>query len=295
MKAFNQIKANIFKLFANTSRRLLYMDPNLNRNFKTTNKDNKNQKEGQSTFESIKENMPKMDMPKNVEPKSNLNYKLTQHEEGKDMPIDKLIITDHNLVKSIYEKFKNCSEKKEAEEWRNQLMYEIARHSIAEELILYPLFRDKIPNGEKFFQDCVKDQHTIKEHLYDAQNMDASSSEYRSKIDETMKILFKHIDEEENEILPALRKNVPEDQLITSGIQFLRRKFIAPTKPHTMIPEDPPTLNGILGLLIAPIDKFKELFTSYPDQDKVSEITKEAKGSAMGSDKSKSSNEAGKS
>lgn len=257
------------------------MDTNLNRNITGTHDINK----GQSTYQNVKENMPNMGMPNNLDPKSNLNYKMTNYQESKDQPIDRLILTDHTLVRTIYDKFKMCTHK-EAAQWRNQLIYEIARHSVAEELILYPLMRGKIPDGEKWYQDSIQDHQNIKQHLYEIQSIDPSSLNFRSKVDETMKVVFSHIDEEETIVLPLVRQTFSEEELISAGNQFMRRKFIVPTKPHTIIPEDPPTLEGLLGLLIAPIDKFRELFTSYPDQDKVSEITREASCFACNSTKS---------
>lgn len=268
------------------------MDDNINRNVSGSAGVSENVKQGQSTFQNVKENIPNIEMPSNLDPKSNINYKMTNYQESKDQPIDRLIIGDHTLVKTIYDKFKMCSHK-EANEWRNQLIYEIARHSVAEELIIYPIMREKIPDGEKWYQDSIKDHQKVKQLLHEVQSIDPSSTELRSKVDETMKVLFSHIEEEENEILPLIRKHIPEEQLVTAGNQFMRRKFIVPTRPHSSVPEDPPTLEGLLGLLIAPVDKFRELFTSYPDQDKVADMTREAIDFAQNSTKSKSICESG--
>ena len=257
------------------------MDPNLNRNI-TGTEGVCDMNKGQSTFQSVK-----YSMPNNLDSKSNLNYKMTNYQESKDQPIDRLIIGDHTLVRTIYDKFKMCS-RKEANEWRNQLIYEIARHSVSEELILYPLMRKRIPEGEKWYQDSIQDHQKIKELLQEVQSMDPSSSDFGSKVDETMKVLLSHIDEEEIQLLPLIRKTFSEEELISAGNSFVRRKFIVPTRPHSSIPIDPPTLEGLLGLLIAPIDKFRDLFTSYPDQDKVAEMSREATSFAQNSSRSKS-------
>lgn len=246
------------------------MDTNINRNITGTAELTGNVRKEKSTVENIKEDI-----------------KSSTYHEMKDQPIDRLMISDHILVKTIYDKFKMCSHK-EANEWRNQLIYEIVRHSVSEELIIYPIMREKLPDGEKWFQDSIKDHQKVKQLLHEVQSMDPSSTEFRTKVDETMKVLCSHIDEEENEILPLIRKHIPEDKLVSLGNQFMRRKFIVPTRPHSSIPEDSPTIEGLLGLLIAPIDKFRELFTSYPDQDKVTEMTKEAMSVAQGCTKSKS-------
>jgi hemerythrin superfamily protein len=217
------------------------------------------------------------DFKSNVEQAgSQMDYWKTQYEESKDMPIDKLILCDHTAVRTIYDKFKNEKNKVEAEKWRNQLIYEIARHSIAEELVVYPLIRSKLQDGEKIFQKDIQEQHRIKEILYEAQSIDKDSPDFRTKIDEAMQLLFKHIESEESEQLPLLRKCLSEEESIKYGNQYMRRKFIVPTKPHTAVPEDPPTLNSILGLLTAPLDKFRDLFTAFPDQSEMADIKKQA-------------------
>ncbi len=219
-----------------------------------------------------------------------MGYMNTQFQERFGLPIENLILQDHNLIKTVYEKFKSSPSKEEAEKWRNELVYEIARHSIAEELILYPLLRKKLPEGESLFQESIKEHHEIKENLYKAQGIDPSSEDFKKKINNVMDLLMKHVEKEEKEILPSLTKHISEEERIKAGNAFSRRKLIVPTRPHTMVPEDPPTLNSILGLLTSPIDKFRDLFTSFPDQNKMSEIKKEAFKKASSSSTSDNTN-----
>jgi hypothetical protein len=219
-----------------------------------------------------------------------MGYMNTQYEEGFGLPIENLIIQDHTVIKTVYDKFKTCTIKEEAEKWRNELVYEIARHSIAEEIILYPLMRKKLPDGENLFQNSIKEHHEVKENLYKAQGIDPYSEDFKKKVSDVMDLLMKHIQKEEKEILPSLAKHVTEEDRIKAGNSFSRRKLIVPTRPHTMVPETPPTLNSILGLLTSPIDKFRDLFTSFPDQEKMSEIKKEAAKKASSSSTSDSTN-----
>ena len=224
------------------------------------------------------------------DPMGTLNYMKTQFQEDKNQPIDKLIIGDHTLVRTIYDKFKTTINPEEQAKWRNELVYEIARHSIAEELILYPLIRDNFPDGEKLYQDSINEHHHVKENLYQAEHTNPYTPEFKTKVNDVMEVLVKHMDKEEKEMLPMLLKYISEEKRIKAGNQFMRRKLIVPTRPHTMIPEDPPTLNSLLGLLTAPIDKFRDLFNSFPDQNKMADVKKEAASQAKSHEKSESTN-----
>lgn len=200
----------------------------------------------------------------------------TQMTSATNQPIDKLIYADHNFIKSLHKQVEQASSNEERNKWRNMLVYEIARHSIAEELILYPLFRSNLSKGEEYFQNNIAEHHAVKEKLISFQNLDVTDSKFNDRLKDVMDTLYSHIEKEENIILPELSKSMDQNTLISHGNQYARRKFIVPTRPHTIIPEDPPTLNSVLGILTAPIDKFRDIFTAYPEQDKVAELKKEA-------------------
>jgi hemerythrin superfamily protein len=221
------------------------------------------------------------------DPQGTMDYMKTQYQEGFGPTIENLILQDHNVIRTVYEKFKSATSREEAEKWRNEFVYEIARHSIAEEVVLYPLMRSYFPDGENLFQTSIKEHHKVKEDLYKAEHADPYSDNFRSKVKDVMDDLIKHIQKEEKEILPMVRKYLNEDQRTKAAKAFSFKKLIVPTRPHTMVPEDPVTINNILGLLTSPIDKFRDLFTAFPDQHKMSEIKKEASSNASSSSTSK--------
>jgi hemerythrin-like domain-containing protein len=217
------------------------------------------------------------------DPQGTMDYMKTQGKEGFGQPIENLVIADHILIRSVYEKLNSASSNEEADKWRNELVYEIARHSLAEEIIMYPVMRDKFPDGERWFKESNDEHHQVKQNLYDAQSIDMNSPDFKKKVKDVMDLLIKHISKEEKEVLPMLKKYLSEEERISLGNSFSRRKLIVPTRPHTMVPEDPPTLNSLLGLLTAPIDKFRDLFQAYPEQSKMAEMKKDASSKSQSS------------
>jgi endo-1,4-beta-xylanase len=58
------------------------------------------------------------------------------------------IIHDHKELKEYYGKIKSANDDDTKTRWRNQFVWELARHSIAEELVVYPAMEKYIkPNG----------------------------------------------------------------------------------------------------------------------------------------------------
>ncbi len=227
-----------------------------------------------------------VDNPHNSEHKSlylimrdNLS-KFFSKEKGQhlDQPIEKLIRADHVFIKSIYDELNRALTREQKIRWRNLLSYELIRHSIAEEIILFPLIRSYVPDGELIFDNMKIHDHSIKEKILHIQHLNPgyNFTYFNSEIESFWKDILLHIENEESEIIPRLIRYVDEKKRIEYGNQFSRRKYIVPTRPHTIIPEDPPSLNSVLSLLAMPVDKFKDIFTLYPDGEKVRELEKEA-------------------
>lgn len=193
---------------------------------------------------------------------------------SRNNPIDELIIMDHKDLRVFLQKFEQSSEFEEASKWLHQFIWEICRHSIAEEIILYPMLK-KIPDGREIWTESLEEHRKIKEILSHVGKI-KDLKLLKAKVQECSEILMHHIDNEEKEILPAINSHFNKQDLINEGNRFLRRKFIAPTRPHTMAPDSIPTLESLVGLLVAPIDKFRDIFMApFPDQVEVEKIKKD--------------------
>lgn len=58
------------------------------------------------------------------------------------------ITHDHRELEDAYNKILSATTADEKRRWQNQLTWELARHSIGEELIVYPLMEKNLPNGK---------------------------------------------------------------------------------------------------------------------------------------------------
>jgi hemerythrin superfamily protein len=61
--------------------------------------------------------------------------------------ISDAIKQDHREIESYYEHIIGTSDQSEQERYQNQLTWELARHSIGEELVVYPAFEKYVPGG----------------------------------------------------------------------------------------------------------------------------------------------------
>jgi len=80
-----------------------------------------------------------------------------------------------------------------------------------------------------------------------------------------MKDLNQHIQEEENDDLPALESAIQNDESESIAKSFGRTKAFVPTRSHPNAPNKPP-FETVIGLMTAPIDHLGDLFRKFPDK-----------------------------
>lgn len=168
------------------------------------------------------------------------------------------IVDDHNTVKSFWCKFKKESGRTEKEKLANQIIYEIAVHSHAEELVLYPAIENTLKDEGKKLADMSRAEHAeVKNKLYAVDRMSSGDPNLEPQLTATMEALETHMDEEENDILPKFENATDVDTLQSLGGKFDAAKKVVPTRPHPWAP-DKPLMESLIGLAAKPVDKLKD-------------------------------------
>lgn len=68
------------------------------------------------------------------------------------------IRTDHREIEDYYSKVLGSTSDKEKVQWQNQFTWELARHSIGEELVVYPQLEKKLADG-RAMADKDRNEH----------------------------------------------------------------------------------------------------------------------------------------
>jgi hemerythrin superfamily protein len=176
---------------------------------------------------------------------------------------------DHEELEEYFSNYKEAHKggnHEEAGKWFNQFVWEISRHAVSEELVLYPLMALQGQRGQELADISRKDHQVTKNILEELQNT-SDPEMFDKKMEQMMADLREHMKKEENEDLAYLEENVSAKDRETAGTTFRLGKKIAPTRPHAGVPNKSAALEAALGLLITPIDKFQDLFTAYPSKN----------------------------
>ena len=191
---------------------------------------------------------------------------------------------DHRELESYYKRLVESKDPDEQTRYQNLFTWELARHSIGEELVVYPALEKHVPNGvsmaDRDRQEhqsvshelsliarrsrLTSSQKQVKEQLKAFQNMKPTNPEFMSTIKALMDDLSKHIKEEEVDDLPKLEERLSEAESEKLSKSFGRTKMFVPSRSHPSAPDKPP-FETVVGLLAAPIDHLADLFRKWPD------------------------------
>jgi len=183
--------------------------------------------------------------------------------------ISAAITKDHRELEQYFnEVINNQHDTDHQQRYGNQFVWELARHSVGEELVVYPAFEKYLgAEGKQIAEEDRKEHHEVKEMLKVFQGMSASDSNYIPKLRELWGPLSAHMREEEEKHMPALEERLASfdgasDSMSTS---FGRTKAFVPSRSHPSAGEHPP-FETVMGLLTAPIDHLADLFRKFPNK-----------------------------
>jgi len=183
------------------------------------------------------------------------------------MLVSEAIKHDHRELETYYENCLNATDTDTKARWQNQLIWELARHSVAEEIVVYPVMPKAMEGrGAEFVKKDLAAHDELKTKLKELEQLKPDDSKFTPTLKSLFATLKDHINDEETHDLPELEKSLPSDESQRLAKSFERTKLFVPTRPHPSAPNKPP-FETVVGLMTAPIDKLKDMFAAFPNED----------------------------
>jgi hemerythrin superfamily protein len=119
----------------------------------------------------------------------------------------------------------------------DQVTIELVRHSVAEEVLVYPQVDKKISVEEA---DHARKEHAeAEETLHRLEKLDADDPAFDDELETLMAEIRHHIEDEEEGMFVHMRQAIDEDELRKLGARVEAFKKVAPTRPHPNVPNEP--------------------------------------------------------
>ena len=168
-----------------------------------------------------------------------------------------VLVEDHQEVKALFRDIETATDAQTRRDKADQVTAELVRHSVAEEMYLYPAARRAVPNGDRLADDEVQEHAEAEELLKRWEKLDGDDPEFMSVFQEMSQAVLDHIEEEEDELFPELQKALDANQQNELGEKIQKAKKLAPTRPHPSAPDEPP-MDKLLGVPMGIVDRIRD-------------------------------------
>ncbi|MFL5847967.1 MAG: hemerythrin domain-containing protein [Solirubrobacteraceae bacterium] len=118
-----------------------------------------------------------------------------------------------------------------------QVTIELVRHSVAEEVLVYPQVEDKVSAEEA--EHARKEHAEAEETLHRLEKLDADDPAFDDELATLIAEIRHHIADEEGQMFAQMRQVIATDDLRKLGARVEAFKKVAPTRPHPNVPNEP--------------------------------------------------------
>ncbi|HEY3450637.1 MAG TPA: hemerythrin domain-containing protein [Myxococcales bacterium] len=170
-----------------------------------------------------------------------------------------LLAQDHKAVDRLFKRFEATDEddSKLRRELVDRMIAELSRHAAIEEALFYPAVREAVPDEEDQVLESLEEHHIVKWTLDELRNLAPDAERFEAKVTVLMENVRHHVQEEESEVFPKLRKALGPVRLRQLGDRLTRAKKLAPTLPHPRSPDSPPA-NLVTLPIAAAVDRGRD-------------------------------------
>jgi hemerythrin-like domain-containing protein len=168
-----------------------------------------------------------------------------------------VLVHDHEEVKDMFQQIENAADGETRRTVADQVTAELVRHSVVEEMYLYPAAREQLSNGDQMADQEIEEHAEAEQLLKRWEKLDGDDPEFLTVFREVRQSVLEHIEEEEGQLFPAMQSSMSRDEMIEVGQKMQKAKALAPTRPHPSSPDKPP-LNKLLGPGVGIVDRVRD-------------------------------------
>ncbi|MGZ4485851.1 MAG: hemerythrin domain-containing protein [Nocardioidaceae bacterium] len=152
-----------------------------------------------------------------------------------------LLKDDHKTVEKLFKQFEKAGDDahKTKRDLVDRIIEELSVHAFIEEQIFYPVAREAVPETENHVLESLEEHHIVKWVLEELRGMDPEDERFDAKVTVLMENVRHHVEEEEQEWFPEVRKQMGRKRLQELGEQMEQAKAAAPRDPRPTASDEP--------------------------------------------------------
>jgi hemerythrin superfamily protein len=181
-----------------------------------------------------------------------------------DQDVVDILTTDHHEVLDLVSRIPSA-DPAQRRDMADTVIAELMRHSVAEEMHVYPAMRDHLPGGESSVQHDIEEHQQLVEVMKELEDVDASDARFLETLGRLEAVLRDHVSDEESEQFPQLRAHLSREQLVEMGTKVEAAKKAAPTRPHPSAPHSE-LFHKTVGPGVGLVDRLRDKLTGRPNK-----------------------------
>jgi hemerythrin superfamily protein len=173
-----------------------------------------------------------------------------------------ILTADHHEVLALVGQIA-AAEPEQRRDMTDTVIAELVRHSVAEEMYVYPAMREHLPDGESQVQHDVEEHQQLEEVMKELEDLDADDARFLEALGRLESVLRDHVNDEESEQFPLLRARLSSEQLVEMGNKVETAKKAAPTRPHPSAPHSE-LFHKLVGPGVGMVDRLRDKLSGRP-------------------------------
>lgn len=170
-----------------------------------------------------------------------------------------ILSSDHQEALQLLDQIR-AAEGDQRRDLADTLIAELVRHSVAEEMFVYPAMKRHLSDGAEAVEHDIKEHKELEKLMKQLEGIKADDPSFVEKLGQLEDVLKDHVQDEEGEQFPKLRAQLPAEELVKLGVEVEGAKKIAPTRPHPLSPN-----NRLFHLVAGPgvgmVDRLRDHLT----------------------------------
>lgn len=168
-----------------------------------------------------------------------------------------VLSTDHREAKDLIAQIRASVDPEQRRDLVDTLISELVRHSVAEEMYVYPAMQEHLADGAAAVEHDTKEHKELERIMKELEGADAGEPELLVLVGRLEAVLLDHVSDEEDQQFPKLRASIPREQMVALAGKVETAKKLAPTRPHPAAPNNE-VFHKLVGPGVGLVDRLRD-------------------------------------
>jgi hemerythrin superfamily protein len=171
-----------------------------------------------------------------------------------------VLVSDHRDVTALLGEVRTVRDPEMRRDLMDTAISELVRHAVAEEMYVYPAMRKHLPDGEKAVEHDIEEHKDLERTMKKLEAAEVGSAEFEQGLGRLEALLADHVQDEESEQFPELRRRIPREELVELAEKVETAKKLAPTRPHPGAPNSE-LFHKLVGPGVGMVERLRDKLT----------------------------------